>query len=267
MYWVNGELQHTTSLSDRSFQYGDGCFTTMLTVDGVIEHFPLHKERVDACLSALSIAPIDWSLVTSWLEEAVVQQGKAGVKLHVSRGEGGRGYSPTSVSSPNVTISVFTYPEHYHQITRDGIELGLCQKRLGLSPLLAGHKHNNRLEQIILKSELDSQGLLDGVALDIEGSIVETTMANLFWVIDGELFTPDLSLSGVSGVMRKAVLGYASENKLTVNVGRYPLEHLENADEAFICNSILGIAPVIKLRQQKFEIGTITKSLQGTLNS
>jgi len=267
MYWVNGVLQQTIGLSDRSFQYGDGCFTTMLTVEGMIEHFPLHKERVDACLSALSISPVDWELVTSWLEQAVLKQGKAGVKLHVSRGEGGRGYSGQSVVSPNITISTFTYPEHYHQITRDGISLGVCQQRLGLSPLLAGHKHNNRLEQILLKAELDSQGLLDGVALDIEGNVVETTMANLFWVVDGELFTPDLSLSGVSGVMRKVVLGYALENKLTVNIGRYPLAHLENADEVFICNSILGVAPVIKLRQQTFEIGSLTKSLQGTLNS
>ncbi|MFA0401679.1 aminodeoxychorismate lyase, partial [Vibrio splendidus] len=30
MFWVDGESQQTVDILDRSFQYGDGCFTTML---------------------------------------------------------------------------------------------------------------------------------------------------------------------------------------------------------------------------------------------
>ena len=31
MFLVNGEWSSVISIADRSFQYGDGCFTTMLT--------------------------------------------------------------------------------------------------------------------------------------------------------------------------------------------------------------------------------------------
>ncbi|WP_325205978.1 hypothetical protein [Vibrio sp. 03_296] len=54
MYWVNGVVATEVSLSDRSFQYGDGCFTTMKTLNGQIEHWPLHIERMEACLQVLS---------------------------------------------------------------------------------------------------------------------------------------------------------------------------------------------------------------------
>lgn len=37
-------------------------------------------------------------------------QEKAGLKIHISRGLGGRGYSPTQVSESSVTISAFAFP-------------------------------------------------------------------------------------------------------------------------------------------------------------
>lgn len=267
MYWVNGFPQQAIDLSDRSFQYGDGCFTTMLTVQGAIEHFGYHKQRVDECLDALGIERPNWPQIEVWLKEASIKVGIAGLKLHISRGEGGRGYSSTQVSSSNVTISSFTYPAHYHQIRANGLKLGSCKQRLGLSPMLAGHKHNNRLEQVLLKAEMDQAGELDGLAFDINGHIIETTMANLFWVKDGELFTPDLSLSGVAGVMRRLVLDVTKLEHIPVHIGNFTVEAIEQADEVFISNSILGIAPIVSIPTKQYAVGPLTKSLQGKLNS
>ena len=39
MFWVDGESQQTVDILDRSFQYGDGCFTTMLVQEGQVQHF------------------------------------------------------------------------------------------------------------------------------------------------------------------------------------------------------------------------------------
>ncbi len=269
MFWVDGESQQTVALTDRSFQYGDGCFTTMLTLDGEIQYYNDHQQRVDACLAALRITPLDWERVCLWLEKAldsVPEKGLGGVKLHVSRGSGGRGYSPMGVLEPVVTISTFAYPSHYLQWQQSGVELGVCQQKLGLSPLLAGHKHNNRLEQILIKAELDEAGLADGIVLDINDQVIETSMANLFWRKGSTIYTPDLSASGVAGVMRKQVILELSKQKEVV-VGRFDLEHLLSSDEVFITNSILSVAPVTKIKETTFEIGHVTRTLQGLLNS
>jgi len=267
MFWLNGKPADSVSLSDRSFQYGDGCFTTMLTRGGRIQHWSRHVERMNACLDLLSIPRPDWNQVEHWLQQAIRPDTKAGLKLHISRGEGGRGYSPTQVASPNVTISDFIYPPHYEQWVSGGLELGICRTRLGHNPLLAGHKHNNRLEQVLAKAELDDGGNADGVVLDIRDHVVETTMANLFWVKDATLFTPDLRNAGVNGVMRRIVLEQAKTLSLETSIGDFKLEELLSADEVFVSNSVLGVAPITLIGSTSFDIGKITKRIQEMIDS
>ncbi|WED22677.1 aminodeoxychorismate lyase [Vibrio sp. JC009] len=267
MILVNGKLSESISVRDRSFQYGDGCFTTMRTFDGRVQNWPLHIERMQACLELLAIPGPDWDTVSGWLEKAAFTDGYAGLKLHISRGEGGRGYSPAGVSQPTVTISAFLFPEHYYYWRDNGVELGVCERRLGLNPLLAGHKHNNRLEQVITKAEVDEKGLLDALVLDIQGHVVETTMANIFWKKGNTLYTPSTDMCGVAGVMRRLVIQAAPQLGLEVQIGDFTLDHLDSADEVFMTNSILGIAPVTKIQNRCFEIGAVTRSFQENQNS
>lgn len=292
MFWVDGESQQTIDILDRSFQYGDGCFTTMLVRGAQIQHFHDHQRRVDDCLKALRISALDWDVVNLWLDNALqhIQDNdlhgtksldgstnfhdknkphneKSGIKLHVSRGAGGRGYSTKSIAKPTITISIFDFPRHYSAWQDSGVELGICQQALGLSPLLAGHKHNNRLEQILMKDEMDQADEVDGVVLDISGNVIETTMANLFWRKGQTIHTPQLAQSGVAGVMRKQVLTALNQAELSVTIGDYCLSQLMQADEVFMTNSILGIAPVTRISDTQFTIGTVTRSLQGQLNS
>ena len=164
MFLVNGEWSSVISIADRSFQYGDGCFTTMLTQKDRILHWIEHMERMNSCLDVLNIPRPDWKQVEKWLEQVNTGEDKGGLKLLITRGEGGRGYSPSQVGKPNIVISRFEFPLHYQNWAQVGIELGVCQTPLGHNPLLAGYKHNNRLEQVLLKSEMERQAKVDGVA-------------------------------------------------------------------------------------------------------
>lgn len=49
-----------------------------------------------------------------------------------------------------------------------------------IQPLLAGHKHNNRLEQVLAKAEIEHSNFADAVTLNVQNHVIETTMANLF---------------------------------------------------------------------------------------
>ncbi|WP_375753372.1 aminodeoxychorismate lyase [Vibrio sp. HN007] len=267
MILVNGKPKDSVSITDRSFQYGDGCFTTMLTVDGKIQNWSLHIERMEACLNLLRIALPDWKEVGSWLSEIVLSEGKAGLKLHISRGEGGRGYSSVGAEAPIVTVSAFSFPGHYLTWQTSGVELGVCKRRLGHTPMLAGHKHNNRLEQVLLKAEADELGVADAVVLDLNGNVVETTMANLFWVKDKTLYTPSMDNCGVAGTIRRLIIEEAQANGIETVVGAFGLEHLNDAEEVFMTNSILGVAPVIKISDKVFPIGPITRRFQESQSS
>lgn len=262
MYWVNGQKCETVELDDRSFQYGDGCFTTILTKHGEPICWLYHVERMTECLKRLAIPDPDWHQVKAWLQQAAFGDSVAGIKIHISRGRGGRGYSPTQAHSANVTISAFAYPNHYKVLAESGVTLGVCQQKLGLNPLLAGLKHNNRLEQVLLKAEMDQQGYVDGVALDITGNVIETTMANLFWRQGLQWFTPSLEQAGVAGTMRRRVLELLDSQGIQVNIGHFSLAHLRQSDEVLMTNAILGVAPVVAITDLHYSIGTQTRRLQ-----
>jgi len=266
VYWLNGLPADSISLQDRSFQYGDGCFTTMLIKHGELVQWSYHLQRMQACLDVLDIPHPDWAHVKTWLELAATGDSLAGLKLHISRGEGGRGYSATQVTTPNVTISNFAYPAHYQQWQEQGIELGICNTRLGINPLLAGHKHNNRLEQVLVKAELDRRDLIDGIVLNYASEVIETSMANLFWRQGERLCTPNLNVSGVAGVARRRVLEFAEQQAIEVEIGSFELANLLSADEVFITNSLLGAAPIKAIESQRFPIGTMTRSIQEMLS-
>ncbi|QLK46484.1 aminodeoxychorismate lyase [Vibrio owensii] len=271
MFWVNGLPQTHISLGDRSFQYGDGCFTTIKTKKGELEHWQAHVERMEACLKTLHIPFPDWSQVFDWAMKAVLNDELAGIKIHISRGTGGRGYSPSGIEGPVVTISNFAFPSHYSSWQENGVPLGVCRTYLGIQPLLAGHKHNNRIEQVLAKAEIEGTEFTDAVTLNVQNHVIETTMANLFWVKDKKVYTPDLSLSGVAGVMRRKVLEFLQTNGYPVQVATFELSDLLNADEVWMCNALLGVAPVsgISTPDNKidFPIGKLTRRLQGNLNS
>ncbi|WP_104029139.1 aminodeoxychorismate lyase [Vibrio jasicida] len=271
MFWVNGLPQTHVSVSDRSFQYGDGCFTTILTKKGELVYWPEHIERLEACLKTLQIPSPNWCTVHEWATQAILKDELAGIKIHISRGEGGRGYSPSGIEGPTVSVSNFAFPSRYPFWQENGVHLGVCETRLGIQPLLAGHKHNNRIEQVLAKAEIEGSEFTDAVTLNVQNHVIETTMANLFWVKDNSVFTPDLSLSGVAGVQRRKVLEYLDGIGIKVAVSTYSLAELLEADEIWMCNSLLGVAPVRSITSQNnktlFPIGKLTQRLQGNLNT
>lgn len=267
MYWLNGQPATDVPFLDRSFQYGDGCFTTILTKNGIPQQWPLHIERMAACLSLLGIDEPKWQLVYLWLENAALKSPLGGVKLHISRGVGGRGYNPVGVGKPMIAISCFPYPSHYLEWQQNGVHLGVCQNKLGIMPSLAGHKHNNRLEQILLRAELEEQGYQDGVACDLNNHVVETTMANLFWCKDKVLYTPSLKLNGVAGITRKRVLNLATEWNLQVEIGQFKMDNLLSATEVFITNAVLEVAPVTGIASSTFQVGQLTRRFQESFDS
>ncbi|WP_394151673.1 aminodeoxychorismate lyase [Vibrio maritimus] len=266
MFWRNGQKIDHVAVTDRSFQYGDGCFTTILTRYGKLQLWERHVTRMEKALMCLKIAPVDWHALRLEIESHVSDASEAGIKLHVSRGQGGRGYSTKVTKGPFVTVSSFDFPSNYHEIRENGLEVSISDVRLGHNPLLAGLKHNNRLEQILAKENVESSGHLDGIVLDFNGKVIETTMANVFWVNNNQVFTPDLSVAGVAGVMREVVIEELTLLGISVNVGHFDLEDLFAAEEVFVTNCILGVAPITKIREVGLSIGPITKQIQEKLS-
>lgn len=93
--------------------------------------------------------------------------------------------------------------------------------------------------------------------------IVEGTMSNLFIVKQGVLFTPHVEQAGIAGIMREVLLERALAAGLKAQVVEpFTIDQIKQADEVFVCNSVVGIWPVTRWGVVHWPIGPITRQLQ-----
>lgn len=252
---VNGIEKTTVDVKDRGLAYGDGIFTTAKIIDGQVILLDQHIERlILGCQQLKLIVPLLKSL-KSQLQSVAQLYTQAVLKVMITAGSGGRGYSRSglSESDANIILIVSDYPEHYKALALHGIDLGISKQQIGMSPMLAGLKHLNRLEQVLLRDELDQRSEDDLVVTNCQGQVIEASCANLFYWQGGQLCTPDLSLSGVNGLIRQAILTKYPETKIC----QTRLIDLSEANAMFICNSLMGIMPVKTYNNRRLNIDEV----------
>ncbi|OSM99442.1 aminodeoxychorismate lyase [Lonsdalea populi] len=245
MWLINGVLDQYLPASDRSVQYGDGCFTTARVLNGRVVWLECHIQRLQHAALVLMLPDIDWDLLSAEMQQAAEGKTSGVVKAIVTRGVGGRGYSPLGCEAPVRMVMHSGYPEHYENWRRDGISLSLSPVKLARSPLFAGIKHLNRLEQVMIRRHLDQQQEADeALVLDTHDRLVECCAANLFWRSGKQVFTPDVSQSGVDGLTRRHIMKLLEQSDYQLQVVAAPLDALAAADEVIICNALMPVMSV-----------------------
>ena len=116
--------------------------------------------------------------------------------------------------------------------------LALSPVRLGRNPHLAGIKHLNRLEQVLIRSHLEQTNADEALVLDSEGWVTECCAANLFW--------------------RKGLLAQSSYQLVEVQAS---LEEALQADEMVICNALMPVMPVRACGDVSFSSATLYEYL------
>ncbi|MCS4269911.1 MULTISPECIES: aminodeoxychorismate lyase [Raoultella] len=244
MFLINGLEQDVLAANDRAIQFGDGCFTTARIVDSQVQMLPAHLRRLQQACEKLMIPYTHWqTLEQEMLRLAQVQ--KSGVlKVILTRGSGGRGYSGTLCQQPTRILSVSPLPAHYSRWREEGITLALSPIRLGRNPSLAGLKHLNRLEQVLIRSHLEQTDADEALVLDSEGWLTECCAANLFWRKGMAVFTPRLDQAGVNGIMRQYCIARLAQSPFRVVEVTAGPDALRDADEVLICNALMPLVPV-----------------------
>ncbi|MBL4798809.1 MAG: aminodeoxychorismate lyase [Oleispira sp.] len=273
LLFLNGELvdqsDQVIDFQDRAFHYGDGVFETLRIHRGDIPMWDFHRERLLLAQEKLKL-PID-KFLAQWprfIAENLKAIESGCAKLIISRGVGPRGYKPPDVPALNWWLKITDLPEDSLNLVQSNKKLTICQHPLSRQPVLAGLKHLNRLDQIMARSEWGSQNEFDeGIMLDIDGAVTECTMSNIFWLRKKQVYTPDLSLEGVDGCVRRWLIhNLASTPKTLQVVKSVKLECLLSADAVFISNSLIGIQLVSNIAGHQIPLSDLVKTLSDEFN-
>lgn len=260
---VNGKQSDTIAIMDRGFQYGDGLFETIEVRENIPIFLEKHLQRLSNDSQRLYLPKLDLALLRSEITQLCQNNtDNAVLKIIITRGSGGRGYRQPAKIQLTRILSLHPFPDYPKNFYTDGIVARICNTRLGLNSALAGMKHLNRLEQVLARAEWNDDAIHEGIMLDIENRVIEGTMTNLFYAKNGELFTASLKNCGIAGILRNWIF-----EQMSVIEHNFFIENLFNADEIFVCNSVMGICGVRELENKSYKLGEITKKLQFILEN
>ncbi|WP_354625026.1 aminodeoxychorismate lyase [Psychromonas sp. MME2] len=252
---INGIENNQIAATDRGLAYGDGLFSTIKVEHGAVQLWDYHLARFKRGAERLFFPVVDWFL----LEQEVMTLAKtlsgnslAVIKVILTRGSGGRGYSSRGCDTPLRIVSCHPFPDFYLSWQQQGINIELCQQRLASSGQLAGIKTLNRLEQILIKHELETLQALEGIVCDNDGYVVEACSANVFVYLNDQWLTPKLETSGVAGVKRQQILDAAQQSGIAIKETHLRVDELFNAQGLCITNALMGIVAVRQLQDHVY---------------
>lgn len=250
---VNDAEKLQVAAGCRALQYGDAVFTTIAVTQAKPELWALHLARLQEAVQRLQFPELDWSqLEHAVWQQAALSQKPSVLKVLLSRGIGGRGYAPVAKLTPQIYIYHAAMPD-YQQARQQGLYIDVARLQLAIQPALAGLKHTNRLEQVLLKQELATTPYDDLLVVDQAQFITEAIAANVFYQLEGRWFTPSLHNAGVAGVMRQHIL--TTLPKITVR--SLPLAQLAEVEAMFLTNALLTIAPVRQLGKRELPVAGV----------
>jgi branched-chain amino acid aminotransferase len=104
------------------------------------------------------------------------------------------------------------------------------------------------------------QGYDDALMLDWQGDVSESTGANIFFNMGGELHTPT-PVNFLDGITRRTVMGLAREHQIKVVERTIAESEIKDASEVFLAGTAAEVTPVREIAGTTFTPGKITETL------
>ena len=223
--------------ADDGYFFGLGFFETIAVEQGVPLFLDWHLERLADALSFLGISfPYGKKDVENILKDRECPP---------------RGVLKIVVSGENTLF--LTRENHYGpKDYREGFCLSYSQIRRNETSPLTYRKSLNYGDCILEKRAVKGSGVQEPVFLNTRGELTEGATTNLFFVKNKKLYTPKTDCGLLPGIVRRWVLEEGERLKMPVEQARILLGEVEEFEECFVTNSLLGIMPVNCLGKKRF---------------
>lgn len=267
--WLNGVLcpieEARIDPQDRGFLLGDGVFETLLATDGGVLHGGRHLTRLFAAARMLDIPTPFAKLeiiaaMQRLLHENQLREGRAVLRLTLTRGMGARGLAPPPQARPTLLLTSIGAPPPPQQMR--AVISSHVRNEKSISSRI---KSLNYLDNIMARREAVQAGADEALMCNSQGNIAAASSANIFIVTGGVLCTPAVADGALPGIMRALILDAAQQRNLTLREGPITRAELASAQEAFLTNAVIGVCPLLEIDGIPVgagAIGPITKILQ-----
>jgi len=241
----------------RGLMYGDGCFETFAASRGYVFRLQEHIARLQKACNYLSlnvVKALEFDYLKSMLLQLLQRNGlaekQAWFRIQVWR-QGLRGYSIDAGQRSNWIIQCGKLSRSLQQHSPRLATVSV--RRIPSAALSNRYKLTNGLNYIKATEEAKERGGDQALMLTVDGWVSETTVANIFWLKNDTIYTPDEDCDLLPGITRQFIIETAKQKMgISVTEGQFSRDELLQADFVFICNSLRDVIPVKAIDDHTF---------------
>ena len=257
----NGALKKSSekvlSISNRAFLYGDGFFETMFAYNNNVLFLRSHLSRIEKAMKIFQYIPFDLFKDIEELRSLIIYLARKNklykafrIRLSIFRNTGGY-YKPTDNSiSYSIQTTHLSYDKFF--MNKEGLTVDVYKEfRKDYSPLSEFKTCNSLIYILASKFALANQ-LDDVLLLNSKDKLVESTNANVFFVVDNKIYTPKIEDGCIAGIMRHLIIYTLNDLGIEVEEKSLSEDILKQSDEIFLTNSVSGIKFVSSLGIKRY---------------
>jgi len=258
--FLNGEFVHASeariSIFDGGFLHGAGLFETMRADFGKVFRLAEHLDRLLASAAKLGL-PIerpDLPLPRDF-DELLRRNGLITARLRMTVTVGSL-HPVRHGDAPSLTVCVTAadlQPPPAELLAR-GMTVLITTFTQSAADPMAGHKTIAYLPRLLALRSAQKVGCSEALWFTPQNYLAEGCISSVFVVRGGGIATPPLTTPILPGVSRSVVLEIARSEGITSEEKMLNINDVLDADEIFITNSSLQVAPVCRV--EKKDIGT-----------
>jgi branched-chain amino acid aminotransferase len=253
----NGKIVNKDeSVLNRSFLYGDALFDTLLVKNGKIVFLKEHYFRLVSGIRQLRMEiPIYF---TQYFWEIEIRKiliineiGSFRVRTTIFRESDGL-YEPKQQS-----VSFIIQKEKVVLQKKTNYLLGIYKDNYQNNNSIDNIKTTNRLINVLASIYAKENNIDNCLLLNNQRQIASVMNANIFAVFGKIIKTPPLSEGCINGIMRQKVIALINnDDNLSIQENTITPSELQNAEEIFITNSIIGIQSISEFKKKTYPNNT-----------
>ena len=201
-------------------------------------------------------------MTREWIESEILRTAKKNkleklsrIRLQIYAGRGGL-YDGQNMWSEFV-IEAIPIEQHLTQLNDKGLTLCIAEGLQKSPDFIANMKTSNALIYSLAAAQAKRKRVDDALVYNTNGNIIESTLANIWWIKGKDLYTPPLSEGCIAGVMRKYLMQELPMKGLNIIEKPLTLNELKKADGVFLTNAVRRLKWVANIEGTEYNIDKV----------
>tara|TARA_R110002072_G_scaffold84937_4_gene192340 strand:+ start:2302 stop:3219 length:918 start_codon:yes stop_codon:yes gene_type:complete len=267
--WMDGKMipwrDANVHILTHAMHYASSVFEGERAYNGKIFKSRQHSERLKRSAQMIDFeVPYTVDEIEAAKVEVLAASGlqDAYVRAIAWRGAG-EDMGVASARNPvRLAIAAWEWGAYYGDAKMKGAKLDISKWKRPSPETIPSHAKAAGLYMICTMSKhaAEAKGCSDAMMFDYRGYVAEATGANIFFVKDGEVHTPDPDCF-LNGITRQTVVGMLSDKGIKVHERHIMPEELEGFEQCWLTGTAAEVTPVGQIGEHTFEVGALTRDI------